>query len=81
MEIQPGYTANAHTLMDAIRVGRVCLLECTDKETGKPVIVLTALSDRHDGQPGVDLIPLAKMFDGNPYEELNPPVDQQNINP
>lgn len=68
--ISVGYQANFDTLRKAFRNGDVCLMECTDSTTGKPVVAICAV-ERIEGDYAMK--PLAKMFDGNPYEELNPP--------
>ncbi len=61
---------NFATLKAAFAVDSVCVLECQDKATGKPVSVLCAVN--WDGKE-YSFSPFAKMFDGNPYDELNPP--------
>lgn len=70
MPIAQGYKANFQTLQRACRNGDLALLECTDKATGAPVIVVCAVG-RDAGE--YVLSPVARMFDGNPYDELNPP--------
>lgn len=71
MAIAQGYRSNLNTIIHAAKLDDLCLMECTDKATGKTVIALCA-SYRENGDTVV--VPLAKMFDGNPYDELNPPV-------
>ena len=71
MTIQKGYKANFMTMKAAFANGDVCLLECTDTATGKPVIVVCAAQSHANGD--TTFVPLAKMFDGNPYNELEPP--------
>ena len=70
MSIAKGYTANFKTLATAFEENDVCLLECTDRATGKPVVVICA-TEWHGDE--CQFIPFAKMFDGNPYDELDPP--------
>ena len=70
-KIQKGYKHNFDEMMRAAEHGRLALIDCQDKRTGKPARVICAVSDSSDGQ--YDIIPLARMFDGNPYDELNPP--------
>ena len=70
MSIAAGYKANFKTLCDAIRNDDVCLMECTDAVTGKPVMVICAVQRDSDA---FEMVPFAKLFDGNPYEELIPP--------
>lgn len=70
--IEPGYKANFETLQRASENGDLALMECTDKVTGKPVMVICAVGRDDDGQ--YVFSPLAKMFDGNPYEEIDPPT-------
>jgi len=71
MAIPKGYKANLDTIIRAAKNGDLCLMECTDKATGKGVIALCAA-----GRDGNEIVmaPLAKLFDANPYDELNPPT-------
>jgi hypothetical protein len=49
-------------------------MECKDKATGKPVVVICAVwIDEDIKEKMYHFTPLAKMFEGNPYEELIPP--------
>lgn len=75
MAIPEGCKANFSTLLRAVHCGDTALLECTDKETGKPVIVICAMSAGEDGM--IDMLPLAKMFDGDPFEEVLPPAEEE----
>lgn len=74
MAIPEGYRQNFQTLLDAVGNNQAALVECKDAATGKPVMVICALSFSEDGS--VTMSPFAKMFDGNPYEELLPPTDE-----
>lgn len=65
------YKANFETLKKAFKNKAIALMECTDAETGKPVITVCAVNIVNGEY---ELIPLAKMFDGNPFEELLPPT-------
>ena len=49
----------------------LCLMECTDRKTGKKVNVLCSVSTEGGGT--VLMQPLAKLFSGNPYHEVIPP--------
>ena len=69
--ISKGHKANFETLKKAFKNKAVALMECTDAETGKPVIAVCAINTVNGEY---EFIPLANMFDGNPYEELNPPT-------
>ena len=71
MAIAKGYKGNFHTLVRAARNSDLMLLECTDAQTGKPVMVVCAVYKDSEGM--INTVPLAKMFDGNPFEELLPP--------
>ena len=71
MPIGNSYVHNFETLKRAFRHGTVALLDCQDRRTGNPVVVVAAVSPHGDGT--VEMVPLARMFDGNPYEELDPP--------
>ena len=70
--ISPSARANFETILRACQEGRLVLLDCQDKATGKPVVVLAAVGDAPGGE--YDLVPFAKLFEGNPYDELNPPA-------
>lgn len=71
MAIQKHHATNFSALQHAFKAGAVCLMECTDAVTGKPVITICAAG--FDGKD-YSMTPLAKMFDGNPYKELIPPL-------
>lgn len=68
--IAEGYKTNFETIQRAAKNNDLALMECQDKSTGKPVMVICAV--HFDGEE-YNFSPLAKMFDGNPYEELIPP--------
>lgn len=70
--IKKSYKANFATLKTAFANGHVCLMECTDVATKKPVITICAVSWDSDTKT-YSMSPFAKMFDGNPYNELEPP--------
>ena len=70
--VEEGYKRNFATLIQAVVSGNVALLDCRDRQTGKPVRVIVALSQEAE-RGDVTFVPLAKMFDGNPYEEVDPP--------
>lgn len=72
MGIAEGYKANLETIQRAAENNDLALMECTDKRTKKPVVVLCAVYRDEGGM--CNMVPLAKMFDGNPYEEMNPPI-------
>jgi hypothetical protein len=65
------YRDNFNTLDQAFIDGDACLLECTDRATGRPVYVICAVNRRN---PDYELVPFARLFDDNPYELLVPPV-------
>lgn len=71
MNIQEGYQHNFEQLLRAAKNGDLCIAECFDAETKKPVITVCAIEEESNGE--VLLIPMAKMFDGDPFEELLPP--------
>lgn len=68
--INDAYKHNFETLLRAAANDDLCLLECTDWKTGKPIMVVCAVQPSDEG---VSFVPIAKMFDGNPYEEIAPP--------
>jgi len=74
--ITEGYQTNFQTLVEAIKDGNVCLVECKEAATGDPVMVICAINKYNDlsvFQPQYEMVPLAKLFNGNPYKELMPP--------
>lgn len=71
--IQEGYKKNFQTLLRAAGNDDACIMECTDKASGKPVIVVCAVVQDPNSNEYI-ITPLAKMFDGNPYEEVLPPT-------
>ena len=77
MAIAKGYKANFETLKKAFDHDSVCLVECTDKATGKPVMTICMVNVIKDPNMIVkdefEFVPVAKLFDGNPYEEVSPP--------
>lgn len=62
---------NFETLREAFRNGDVCLMDCTDKETGEHVAVICTV--QFDGTL-YNTTPFAKFFNGNPYDTLEPPA-------
>jgi Family of unknown function (DUF6117) len=68
------YRDNFNTLHQAFAGGDACLLECSDKVTGKPAYVLCAVNCRDEEY---ELVPFARLFDDNPYELLSPPGELQ----
>ena len=72
--ILDGHKTNFDTLQRAIRNKQACLMECTDAQTGQPVIVVCAI--QRDGDD-YTMVPLAKLFNGNPYAELIPPTTEE----
>lgn len=84
--IEDGYKHNFGLLIQAVKNGDVCLVECKDVKTGIPVVTVCAvqtISSEAAGKDGdlrsrdddeLQVVPLAKLFDGDPYEELIPPT-------
>lgn len=70
MAIPEAHTKNFSTLLRAADNNDVCLMECIDKDTGKPEYVICVVN-RVDDE--FEFVPVAKMFHGNPYDELIPP--------
>ena len=77
MAIDQWRKSNFQTLMLAAKNDDLTLVECTHKETGRPVYVMCAMMMTESG--AFDLVPLARQFEGNPYEELNPPQEQEYV--
>ena len=54
----------------AAQTNELCLVECTDRKTGKKVnVVCFAVTEGGS----VQLHPLARLFSGNPHNEVAPP--------
>lgn len=68
--LNDAYRENLNTILRAAKAGRLALMECQDKHTGKPCAVICAVSDDGDG---VLMVPIARIYDDNPYDHLNPP--------
>lgn len=68
--INKAHQHNFETLLRAADNGDLCLLECTDWATGKPVMAVCAVQQDDDE---LMFVPIAKLFDGNPYKEIAPP--------
>ena len=60
--INDSYKHNFDQLIRAGRNGDLCLMECTDAITGKPVI--TVCIHTVDGDDMHNMQPIAKLFDG-----------------
>lgn len=71
MALKKGDSANFNTMLKAATNGALCLMECTDKATGRYVAVICAVN-RPDGDD-YEMVPIARLFGGNPYDELDPP--------
>jgi len=74
MAIEKGYITNLQTIEKAAKNNAMGLVECTEKEGGKRVVVLCAF--HRDDEAMIVVTPLARMFDDNPYETLCPPADK-----
>ena len=68
--INKAHQHNFETLLRAADNGDLCLLECTDWATGKPVMAVCAVQQDDDE---LMFVPIAKLFDGDPYKEIAPP--------
>jgi len=79
MAIPEGYKANFETILRAARNEDLALVECTNKDTGKPAYVLAAISGVGPDDK-MEVVPLAMMFDGSPYELLIPPSEPNKDN-
>lgn len=69
--ITQGYKNNFNQLKRAFENEDVCLMECTNKKTGKTINVICAVQYVEGDK--IEMVPFAKMFDGNPYDEVEPP--------
>jgi hypothetical protein len=61
---------NFDTLIRAFGDGATCLLECHERETGRPIYVICAVNQRGEN---VEFVPFANLFNDDPYELLSPP--------
>ncbi len=71
MAIPKAYLANFNTLLKAAKNGDLALVESTDKKTGEPRYLLTAVA--WDGKEYV-MTPFGHLCNGNPFEEYTDPV-------
>ena len=61
-------------LAQAFHDGKIALLRCTDKLTGKPVMMVCAVSEpEEEGKDDVDFVPLAFLVDEDGEERYTPP--------
>lgn len=74
MALAPGHVSNFETLREAFAAGRICLVECRDKNSGESVAVLCAVNQVGDE---TEMVPFARMFNGNPYDELVDPFESK----
>ena len=74
MAIQKGCKSTLEMIIIAAKRGDLCLMECTDKITGRAVITICANWIDKEGM--YNFTPMAKMFDGNPYDEVKPPMEE-----
>lgn len=70
--INDHYKINFRTMLMAAENDDLCLMECTETATGKPVMAICMVNRNERGE--YEMVPVARMFDGNPYEELTPPT-------
>jgi hypothetical protein len=70
MTIGDDFIHNFETLLRAAKNKDLALMQCTNKLTNAPVIVICAVMQTNDEY---QFVPLAKLFEGDPYEELDPP--------
>ena len=71
--INDAYKQNFGMLVEAVKNGDVCLVECKDAKSNTPVITVCAVQTSKEDEE-FQIVPLAKLFDGDPYEELIPPT-------
>ena len=77
MSIPAGHTANFQTMLRAAADDNLCLMECVDAASGKPVYVVCMVNVHNDDS--FEFVPVAKLFDGNPYDELVPPTTEETV--
>lgn len=70
--LSEGDRVNFETLCDAADAGRLALMQCVEKATGKDVAVVCAVNVDESGE--YEMVPLARLFDCDPYEVLSPPT-------
>ena len=68
------HSKNFDTLVDAVKSGHACIMECTLKATGEKVAVVCAVNI-DDETEEYNMVPMAMFFNGNPYELLIPPME------
>lgn len=74
MALQGAAMCNFDTLTDAARRHDLCIMECTERETGRTVALVCAVH-MEDGQ--FCFTPLARMLEGNPYVDYVPPMEEE----
>ena len=79
MAISDGYKSNFETLIEAARAGDLAVMECVDRNTGKPVMTICAVERMVNER--IRFVPLAKLFSGDPYKELMDPAEVDELKP
>lgn len=79
MAIPEGIKTNFSSLTSAFEAGDVALLECLDRESGKPAFVICAVNhnSKSSGEPEFEMVPFGLMFNDDPYRLLIPPGDPE----
>lgn len=79
MAIPNAIKTNFHTLEKAFKNGDIALLECRDRNNGKPAYAICAINlTRQPGrEPEIEMVPLGVVFNTDPYEMLIPPCDPE----
>ena len=67
-----GAKIDFESIKNAAEQGKLGLMLCREKASGKIVTVLVGVKVLPNGQGDTfyEMIPLAKMFGGNPYDEV-----------
>jgi uncharacterized protein DUF6117 len=82
MAIHDPIKSNFHTLGKAFEKGDIALLECHDRNTGKPAYAICAINilRQADREPEIEMVPIGLMFNSDPYEMLIPASALNSIN-
>ena len=77
--IDPEDMVKFDMLMIAGSEGRLCLVRCTEKNTGQKVMVLGIVTGQTELTNTV--IPVARFFEGDPFDQINPPFEDDLFRP
>lgn len=68
-----------YVFLHAVRAGKVVMVECEDKATGKPTSVLCIVLRDDKGKGKRMLLPVGEMFDAPAFDRFYAPNDEDDV--